>query len=132
MAALDPRLIALWTGPVALVKAAAAAGAQTHFSGMGGRTVVTFPVPGVADATVKATLSARHQAEHVETRLGDGTLIQTTYANYTELNGADLRERLRDSGTTPAPSSPEQFGIYLREEIARWSTVIREKGLKGE
>jgi tripartite-type tricarboxylate transporter receptor subunit TctC len=48
------------------------------------------------------------------------------------LNGADLRERLRDSGTTPAPSSPEQFGIYLREEIARWSAVIREKGLKGE
>ena len=48
------------------------------------------------------------------------------------LNGADLRERLRDSGTTPAPSSPEQFGIYLREEIARWRTVIREKGLKGE
>jgi serine protease AprX len=91
MAALEPRLIALWTGPVALVKAAAAAGAQTHFSGMGGRTVVTFPVPGVADATVKATLSARHQAEHVETRLGDGTLLQTTYANYTELNGSDLR-----------------------------------------
>jgi serine protease AprX len=90
-AALDQRLLELWTGPLALVKAAVAGGAQTHISGLGGRTVVTFPVPGVADALVKATLNARHQAEHVETRLGDGTLIQTTYANYAELNGSDFR-----------------------------------------
>ena len=48
------------------------------------------------------------------------------------LNDPELRERLRDIGTTPAPSSPEQFGNYLREEIARWGAVIREKGLKGE
>jgi tripartite-type tricarboxylate transporter receptor subunit TctC len=48
------------------------------------------------------------------------------------LNTAELRERLRDIGTTPAPSSPEVFGAYLREEIGRWSAVIKEKGLKGE
>jgi len=48
------------------------------------------------------------------------------------LNDPALRERLRDIGTTPAPSSPQEFGDYLREQIARWSAVIREKGLKGE
>ncbi len=48
------------------------------------------------------------------------------------LNDADLRRRLRNAGTTPAPSSPEEFGQYLREEIARWGKVIREKGIKGE
>jgi tripartite-type tricarboxylate transporter receptor subunit TctC len=48
------------------------------------------------------------------------------------LNDPDLRERLRESGTTPAPSSPEEFDTYLREEIARWGKVIKEKGLKGE
>jgi tripartite-type tricarboxylate transporter receptor subunit TctC len=48
------------------------------------------------------------------------------------LKAPDLREQLRESGTTPAPSSPEQFAAYIREEIARWHAVIRDKGLTGE
>jgi tripartite-type tricarboxylate transporter receptor subunit TctC len=48
------------------------------------------------------------------------------------LNAPDLRDRLRESGTTPAPSSPQQFDAYMREEIVRWRTVIRDKGLTGE
>jgi tripartite-type tricarboxylate transporter receptor subunit TctC len=48
------------------------------------------------------------------------------------LDQSDLRAQLRESGTTPAPSSPQQFDAYLREEIARWRAVIRDKGLSGE
>ena len=48
------------------------------------------------------------------------------------LKAPDLRERLRDTGTTPAPSSPQQFDVYMRKEIARWRAVIRDKGLTGE
>jgi tripartite-type tricarboxylate transporter receptor subunit TctC len=48
------------------------------------------------------------------------------------LKQPDLRARLHDTGTTPAPSSPEEFEAYLREEITRWSTVIRDRGLKVE
>ena len=48
------------------------------------------------------------------------------------LNDPGLRARLQESGTTPSPSSPEEFGAYLRAEISRWNTVIKEKGLTGE
>jgi tripartite-type tricarboxylate transporter receptor subunit TctC len=48
------------------------------------------------------------------------------------LNDPGLRARLHQSGITPAPSSPAEFGDYLHEEISRWTTVIKEKGLKGE
>ena len=48
------------------------------------------------------------------------------------LKATDLRDQLRDTGTTPAPSSPAQFDAYMREEIARWRAVIRDKGLTGE
>ena len=47
------------------------------------------------------------------------------------LNDPEVRTRLHNSGTTPAPSTPEAFEKYLREEIARWGKVIREKGIKG-
>jgi tripartite-type tricarboxylate transporter receptor subunit TctC len=48
------------------------------------------------------------------------------------LNDPELRDRLHDIGITPAPSSPEEFGDYLRHQIVYWSAVVREKGLKGE
>jgi tripartite-type tricarboxylate transporter receptor subunit TctC len=48
------------------------------------------------------------------------------------LNDPELRERLRDIGTTPAPSAPGEFANYMRAEIAHWAKVIKDKGLKGE
>jgi tripartite-type tricarboxylate transporter receptor subunit TctC len=60
------------------------------------------------------------------------TIKKFNLALVAALNDPDLRERLHDIGTTPAPSSPEEFGDYLRRQIAYWSAVVREKGLKGE
>jgi len=48
------------------------------------------------------------------------------------LNDPDVRDRLKQAGVTPSPSSPEEFGRYLHEEIARWGRLIREKGIKGD
>ncbi len=48
------------------------------------------------------------------------------------LNDQELRERLHNAGTTPAPSSPDEFGTFLRAETERWAKVIRDKGIKGE
>lgn len=48
------------------------------------------------------------------------------------LNDPDLRARLKAAGTEPAPSTPEEFEKYLREEIARWGKVIRDKGIKAD
>jgi tripartite-type tricarboxylate transporter receptor subunit TctC len=48
------------------------------------------------------------------------------------LNDPDLRKRLRNAGTSPAPSSPQAFENYLHQEIARWGNVIRAKGIKAE
>jgi tripartite-type tricarboxylate transporter receptor subunit TctC len=48
------------------------------------------------------------------------------------LEDPDLRARLKDAGVTPSPSSPEQFGQYLKDEIARYGKLIRDNGIKGE
>ena len=48
------------------------------------------------------------------------------------LDDPAVRERLHNAGTAPAPSSPDEFSAYLREELARWSKLIKEKGIKPE
>ena len=48
------------------------------------------------------------------------------------LDDADIRDKLKQSGVTPSPSSPAEFGRYLRDEIARYGQLIREKGIKAE
>jgi tripartite-type tricarboxylate transporter receptor subunit TctC len=48
------------------------------------------------------------------------------------LNDAGVRARLRETGTTPAPGPADEFGLYLRDEYARWGRIIREKNIKAE
>ena len=46
------------------------------------------------------------------------------------LASADVKERLAGLGAEPAPMSPEEFGRYVRAEIAKWAKVVRESGAK--
>jgi len=39
---------------------------------------------------------------------------------------ADVEARLSGLGLIPAPSTPEQFGAIIREEVALWGKVIKE------
>src|SRR2546430_14978256 len=41
------------------------------------------------------------------------------------LTNVNVRRKLGQAGVTPSPSTPEEFGRYLEQEIARWSKLIR-------
>jgi tripartite-type tricarboxylate transporter receptor subunit TctC len=43
-----------------------------------------------------------------------------------------VRQRLIDGGSTPAPSSPEELGAYMAEEIPKWARLVRISGAKVE
>src|SRR5262249_12144923 len=53
-------------------------------------------------------------------------------AEVAALNDPQLCSKLQQAGVTPSPGSADDFGRYLRAEIARWGRLIREKGIKGE
>jgi tripartite-type tricarboxylate transporter receptor subunit TctC len=59
-------------------------------------------------------------------------VVELNAALVSALNDPDLRTRLHNAGVTPAPSSPEAFENYLRDETARWGKVIRDHGIKGD
>jgi len=46
------------------------------------------------------------------------------------LSAADVKERALSAGAEPAPSSPEQFAAYIREETKKWGEVVRLAGIK--
>ncbi len=44
------------------------------------------------------------------------------------LRAPDVKELLASSGVDPAPTSPEEFGTYLKGEFDKWGNVVRESG----
>src|SRR5688572_19152869 len=42
------------------------------------------------------------------------------------LAASDVKERLATSGADPAPSTPEDLGRLVREEIAKWAKVVAD------
>jgi tripartite-type tricarboxylate transporter receptor subunit TctC len=41
-----------------------------------------------------------------------------------------VRERLTTQGLIPAPGTPEQLGVFIREDTRRWEPVIKAIGLR--
>src|SRR2546425_8713969 len=45
---------------------------------------------------------------------------------------AQVKERFASLGVQPVGDTPEQFGAVIREDLARWSKVIKSAGVKVE
>jgi tripartite-type tricarboxylate transporter receptor subunit TctC len=48
------------------------------------------------------------------------------------MHAPDTKERLATMATDPLTSTPEEFGAYLKQEIAKWGDVVRKANLKAD
>ena len=48
------------------------------------------------------------------------------------LNRAEMRERLIESGAEPGSGTPEEFGAFIKAEIAKWSAVVKSAQLRAK
>ena len=46
------------------------------------------------------------------------------------LNDPQTRDKLVQSGATPAGGTPESFGTFMKAEYEKWGRVVRERGIK--
>jgi len=46
------------------------------------------------------------------------------------LGSADVRDRLLAQGAEPMPGTPEAFGAFMQEEMAKWAPVVKQAGVK--
>ena len=84
------------------------------------RTLAELGMPGVDasvwfGAVVKAGTSAA-----VITKLNEA-LVKA-------LNSPDVVKRFADQGLQTIPSTPQQFGIFMKEEIGRWGPLVKASG----
>jgi tripartite-type tricarboxylate transporter receptor subunit TctC len=48
------------------------------------------------------------------------------------LSQPDVRDVMLKQGLDPAPSTPEEFGAYIRSEIAKWRKVVQASGARAD
>ena len=46
------------------------------------------------------------------------------------LGSASVKERFAGLALEPAPSSPDQFSAYIKEDFARWNKVVKDANIK--
>ena len=44
----------------------------------------------------------------------------------------DFRQRLVDLGAEPFAATPEEFGKLLREEVAKWTEIVKAAGIRAD
>lgn len=48
------------------------------------------------------------------------------------LNDKDLETRFAAVGASPLGSTPEEYRVYLKQELQRWTTIIKNAGIKAD
>ncbi len=48
------------------------------------------------------------------------------------LRNPDVKKRFDGTDLEPGGSTPEQFGAFIRNEVAKWAKVVRESGMRVE
>src|SRR5436853_414821 len=62
-------------------------------------------------------------------RAAIGRIYDAVTAN---MDKTDFKARFAAFGVDPAPLGPDQFGAYIKSEIAKWSRDIRQAGIQPE
>ena len=104
------------------LKLLAVTGAKRHTSLPDTATVQEGGVPGYEVVTWFGFLAPAGVPKPIVDRLNEdiGRALQA----------AEVRERLASLGADLGTSSPEAFAALLREEIAKWSRVVKSAGIK--
>ncbi|MFN2646635.1 MAG: Bug family tripartite tricarboxylate transporter substrate binding protein [Burkholderiales bacterium] len=85
-------------------------------------TVVEAGFPDLVVTSWQAAAAPGKTPRAIVARLNDATVKA--------LRSPDVRERMNQIGFDVVASSPEEFGRFMREEVARWTGVVQKGGIK--
>jgi tripartite-type tricarboxylate transporter receptor subunit TctC len=86
-------------------------------------------VPTLAEAGVPNSAVQPRSALYAPAKTPRAVIAQLNAELERMLKQPETRERLAGHGLIPAPGTPEDLGVYLRAEIARWTKVVKVAGI---
>ncbi|MGZ5139733.1 MAG: tripartite tricarboxylate transporter substrate-binding protein, partial [Burkholderiales bacterium] len=90
-----------------------------------------FPgLPPIADAGLPGYEALTTDAVVVPARTSAAIVNRLNEEIVRALNEANTRQTLFNSGVVVVGSSPEEFGVFLKASIAKWSKVIKDAGMR--
>jgi tripartite-type tricarboxylate transporter receptor subunit TctC len=96
------------------------------------RTKLYPDLPTIAESGVPGYDLAGWYGVVVPTRTARA-IVDRLHAEYTQaMRAPDMAERYASLGVEPVDSTPEQFGAYMRAELAKWGDIIKRSGTKVE
>ena len=87
-------------------------------------TVAESALPGYSVTTAYGIAAPAKTPRQIIDRL-HGEIVRA-------LNSPDLRGRLQDLGADPVGNSPDEYTVFMQNEIVKWAKVIKAAGIKGE
>jgi tripartite-type tricarboxylate transporter receptor subunit TctC len=135
-----PAVIALLSGETALLFATIPSSVQHIKAGklraLGvsslKRNVALPEIPSIAEAGVPGFEANEWNGALVPSATPRANIDRLYQAIAKSMVIPDVRERIIALGADPVGSTPEEFGAFIKREMAVWAKIIREVGIKVE
>ena len=88
------------------------------------------PHVGARAVPIYQTTSYVFQDAEQAAELFDLKLYGNIYTRISNPTTAVFEERLASLGAEPQPMTPDEFGRFVREDIAKWAKVVKESGAR--
>jgi tripartite-type tricarboxylate transporter receptor subunit TctC len=89
-------------------------------------------VPTVAEAGFPDLAFGSWNGLHVPTGTPKPVAAKINAAVAKARDMPDIRQRMTELGFTPEGGSPEEFGDFVKRDLARWHKVVKDTGVKVE
>jgi tripartite-type tricarboxylate transporter receptor subunit TctC len=97
------------------------------------KRVAAMPdMPTFAEAGVKGVVVVNWYGLIAPARTPKPILERLARETHTAMHSPEMTKRLAAEGSEPVGSSPDEFAAHVRAEIAQWSRVIKQAGIRGE
>jgi len=96
------------------------------------RSAAAPELPTVSEAAVPGFSFDSWNGVHVPARTPKSVIAKLNTELVKTIKLPDIQKRMLDLGLEPVGNTPEEFAAFVRADIARWSKVVKDAGVRTE